>query len=212
MKTMRGTSQSLTLSDGRNLAYAEFGDAHGRPVFFLHGQPGNRLFRHPDDGIASSLGIRLITVDRPGYGPSDFQPRRRLLDWPHDVGALADALGLDRFAVLGFSAGGPYAAVCACRIPHRITRVGLVDSAPPMHLPEIRRGSPRLLRLNHALARHSPLLLKLTFRLFWWFSRRGPHRRTGPFSPARMCTPLRLTCGKRTSAWTAMGTHRTSRF
>ena len=161
------------LSDGRRLGYAEFGDPHGQPIFFFHGQPGNRFFRHPDDAIASSLGIRLITFDRPGYGLSDFQPRRRLLDWPKDVSELADAIGIDRFAVLGFSAGGPYAAACAWKIPQRITRVGLVDSAPPMYLPEINRGAPPPLRLNYALARHAPLMLRLMFRSFWRFSQRN---------------------------------------
>ena len=171
---MPGTGQTITLSDGRNLGYAGFGDAQGQPVLFFHGQPGNRLFRHPDDAIAAALGIRLITIDRPGYGLSDYQPRRRLLDWSRDVTELADALTLDRFAVLGFSAGGPYAAACACQIPQRLTRVGLVDSSPPMVLPEINREAPPALRLNYLLARFAPSLLRLTFRLFWRYARGNP--------------------------------------
>jgi pimeloyl-ACP methyl ester carboxylesterase len=71
----------IRLSDGgRNLGYAEHGDLQGCPLFFFHGQPGNRLFRHPDDMLTSSLGVRLICIDRPGYGLSEFQPNRRLLE------------------------------------------------------------------------------------------------------------------------------------
>lgn len=162
------------LSDGRRLGYAEYGDIQGRPLFFFHGQPGNRLFRHPDDALTSSLGIRLINLDRPGYGLSDFQPERRLVDWPKDGCELADALEIDRFAVLGFSAGGPYAQVCAHLIPDRLTRVGLADSAPPMHLREINAAAPRMLRINHWLARHVPSAMDFYFRLFWGFSRRNP--------------------------------------
>jgi pimeloyl-ACP methyl ester carboxylesterase len=170
---MQRRNELITLSDGRRLGYAEYGDPYGHPIFFFHGQPGNRLFRYPDETLTTSLGARLITIDRPGYGLSDFQPKRRLLDWPQDVSEFADALGMDRFAVLGFSAGGPYALICAHKIPHRLTRVGIADSAPPMHLSEINAAAPGMLRTNYWLACHAPAALSLMFRMFWWFSRRN---------------------------------------
>ena len=74
-------TDTITLKDGRLLAYAEYGDPAGTPVFFFHGTPGSRLFR-PSDSITLKLGVRLICTDRPGYGASTFQPGRRLLDWP----------------------------------------------------------------------------------------------------------------------------------
>ncbi len=58
---------------------------------------------------ARKTDIRLIGIDRPGMGRSQFQKRRCLLDWPDDVMELADYLGIERFAVLGVSGGGPYA-------------------------------------------------------------------------------------------------------
>ena len=170
---MQRPNEIITLSDGRRLGYAEYGEPGGHPLFFFHGQPGNRLFRYPDESLTDSLGVRLITIDRPGYGLSDFQPNRKLLDWPQDVSALADALGIDRFAVLGFSAGGPYALICAHHIPKRLTRVGIADSAPPMHLSEINAAAPGMLRTNYRLARHAPAALSLIFRMFWWYSRRN---------------------------------------
>lgn len=164
----------ITLSDGRTLGYAEYGDLYGRPLFFFHGQPGNRLFRYPDEALAASLGVRLITVDRPGYGLSDSQPGRKLSDWPKDVSELADALGIDKFAVLGFSSGGPYALACAWQIPQRLTRVGVADSAPPMYLPELNRSARGILQMNYRLARHAPSILRAFFKVFWFYSRRNP--------------------------------------
>jgi pimeloyl-ACP methyl ester carboxylesterase len=80
----------------------------GKPVVFFQGTPSSRLFHRPDESIALSLGARIIAIDRSGFGLSDFQPGRMLLDWPHDVVALADALKIDRFAVVGISGGGPF--------------------------------------------------------------------------------------------------------
>ncbi len=73
-------SKIFPLSSGRRLSYSEYGDPVGFPLFFFHGQPGNRLFHYPDDYYTASLGIHLITIDRPGYGNSDYQPGRKLSD------------------------------------------------------------------------------------------------------------------------------------
>jgi pimeloyl-ACP methyl ester carboxylesterase/diadenosine tetraphosphate (Ap4A) HIT family hydrolase len=128
---------TITLRDGRILAYTEHGDLCGKSVFFLHGNPSSRLMRHPDETIVEKLGARIITPDRPGYGRSDFQPGRKLLDYPDDMVQLADALGIDRFAVFGVSAGGPYVAACAYKLAERITRAAIVSGAAPMN----RRGA-----------------------------------------------------------------------
>ena len=78
-------NQTLQLSDGRKLGFAEYGVPDGNPVFFFHGGPSSRLFHHPDDQIAISLGAHIISIDRPGYGLSSFQAGRKLIDWPDDV-------------------------------------------------------------------------------------------------------------------------------
>ncbi len=93
--------------------------------------PSSRLNGHADAAVLVAHRSRWIAIDRPGIGLSDFQPRRTLLDWPEDVVELADALGFDRFGVVGVSAGGPYAAACAYKIPERLTRVAIVSGVAP---------------------------------------------------------------------------------
>ena len=124
-------SGTLELSDGRRLTYDDIGAPDGRPIVYLHGCPDCRLTRHPDDGIPATIGVRLLAVDRPGYGGSD-SPR----DWTRrsmaeDVVALLDALAIDRCAVLGWSAGGQIALACAAVAPERVAVAGLVASTAP---------------------------------------------------------------------------------
>ena len=124
-------TKTIRLADGRALAYAEGGDPGGAPVFAFHGLPGSRLQRHPDDSLSRRAGARVIYIDRPGFGLSSPQPGRRLSDWPRDVAAVADALGLARFGIVGISGGGPSAAACVAVLSPRITRAAIVSSVGP---------------------------------------------------------------------------------
>jgi pimeloyl-ACP methyl ester carboxylesterase len=115
----------------RRLGVRRWGPADGDPVFLLHGTPGCRLTIRPKDEELARLGVRLITYDRPGYGISDPHPGRSVADAAGDVAAIADALGMERFAVIGRSGGGPHALACAALLPERVTRVAcLVGLAP----------------------------------------------------------------------------------
>jgi pimeloyl-ACP methyl ester carboxylesterase len=119
------------LPDGRNLAWCERGDPAGAAVFAFHGLPGSRLQFHPDESIAYDARARVVHVDRPGWGLSDPMPHRQIGDWPTDIARLADHLRIDRFAVVGVSGGGPFAAACAARLGDRLTRVALVSGVGP---------------------------------------------------------------------------------
>jgi pimeloyl-ACP methyl ester carboxylesterase len=99
--------RTLRLKDGRKLAYAEYGDPSGRPVFYFHGFPSCHLEISLADETAKRLGVRLIALDRPGFGLSGFQRRREIDDWPDDVKEAAEQIGIRRFAALGVSGGGP---------------------------------------------------------------------------------------------------------
>jgi pimeloyl-ACP methyl ester carboxylesterase len=114
--------QTTTAADGRELAYEQWGDLDGFPVFSLHGTPGGRLERHPDESRYAQAGARVITYDRPGYGSSTRQPERMVVDCVADVRAIADALAIESFAVTGGSGGGPHALAVAARLPDRVVR------------------------------------------------------------------------------------------
>ena len=111
----------MTLLDGRTLAYTELGAPGGPAAFYFHGAPGSRLELLALDGAFADVGLRVITADRPGYGGSSAQLGRATADWAGDVTALADHLGVERFAVLGLSSGGPYTVACASLLGDRIT-------------------------------------------------------------------------------------------
>jgi len=171
----------ITLSDGRRLGYAEYGDPSGRPVIYCHGFPGSRLEPRIAAGVAEELGVRLIAPDRPGYGLSDFQRGREILHWPADVHELADILGLGRFAVVGTSGGGPYALACAHSLAGRITAAGVVCSLGPLCEPELLCDMAPRARLGMALARKAPRMLELVLRLQM---AAGPQRFAGALTPA----------------------------
>jgi pimeloyl-ACP methyl ester carboxylesterase len=118
-------------ADGRQLAVRVSGNPAGHPVVYLHGTPGSRVGPFPRGRVLYELGVRLISFDRPGYGGSDRQKGRQVADVAYDVEAIADKLGLGRFAVVGRSGGGPHALACAALLPSRVTRAGvLVPLAP----------------------------------------------------------------------------------
>lgn len=131
----------------------------------FHGLPGSRLQRPPDASLATGLGARIITVDRPGFGLSTHAPKRRLLDWPDDVAALADALGIGRFAVVGVSAGAAYAAACALRIGPRLSGAAWISGVGPEAPGASREGATWPVRAGFVLARGAPRLLRPAFWL-----------------------------------------------
>ena len=157
------------------LAYAEFGDPDGRPVLFLHGTPGYRLNPWTTDAELRSLGVRLIALDRPGVGRSTARPQRRLLDWADDVQRLADSLGLERFAVVGFSNGGPHAAACAYKLGPRVSGTALVAPMPPLDRPGALRqlGAPGW---YYPAALRAPWVLRALFGALVALARRNAGR------------------------------------
>lgn len=122
----------VTLSSGRKLAYAEYGDPRGVPMFYFHGWPSSRLQGEFMDKLGKERGIRVIAPDRPGIGLSEFQPDRKLLDWPPVVAELAAQLGWKDFHVLGVSGGGPYVLACAHAMPERVLSASVICGAPPL--------------------------------------------------------------------------------
>ena len=160
--------QTLTLRDGRRLGIAEFGDPAGVPGFYFHGHPGSRLEAEFAHEAARDAGVRIIALDRPGYGLSDFQPHRRLLDWPRDVAEAADMLGVERFAVAGSSGGGPYALACAHELPDRVRRALVVSGVGPYDAPGATDGMRWQNRVGFQLGAKLPPLARL---IMWSMAR-----------------------------------------
>ncbi|HEY8653474.1 MAG TPA: alpha/beta hydrolase [Dermatophilaceae bacterium] len=134
---MADTEQSvgitINLPDGRPLRVLACGDLGGVPVLYFHGTPSSRLLAVSGHDAAVRQGVRLIAANRPGYGAAPDAPTS-LLSVAKDMLALADALELNRFAVLGVSGGGPYALACGALAPERVVAVGVAAGIGPWRL------------------------------------------------------------------------------
>jgi len=124
--------RKLETSDGRTLAYATWGDPDGFPILSLHGTPGCRFNRWPNEEVYTRAGAYWITHDRAGYGRSDRHRGRCVADEVADVEAIADELGLERFGVTGGSGGGPHALACAALLPDRVVRAVCTVGVAPL--------------------------------------------------------------------------------
>jgi pimeloyl-ACP methyl ester carboxylesterase len=171
----KATENYLKLPDGRKLCYAEYGDPNGKPIFEFHGNPSSRLGSMLFDEAARRLGIRVIGIDRPGMGLSDYRPGRKLLDWPDDVLKLAEALKIDRFPIVGGSGGVPSVLACAYKIPGRLTSVGVLFGPRPLGTPGATDGWSRSKRIQAFLGRNGPLWIgSLAMSVFARVMRRNP--------------------------------------
>jgi pimeloyl-ACP methyl ester carboxylesterase len=127
--------------EGRTLAFAVWGDSGGFPILALHGTPGCRLGRWSREELYADLGVCLVTHDRAGYGRSDRNHGRRVVDEVADVRALADELGFDRFGVSGGSGGGPHALACAALLPDRVVRAICAVGVAPFGTPGLEQDA-----------------------------------------------------------------------
>ena len=151
----QATARFAPLHDGRRLSYLAIGPEDGGLVLYLHGAIGSpqSASRELAD-TARELRIRYVMVSRPGFGGSDPAPGRTLLDFPRDAAALADHLGHERFAVVGVSAGGPYALACAHELPPRLAAAAVVSCIAPGGCAAA--GLPRPARLALRMLRARP--------------------------------------------------------
>lgn len=163
---------SVGTESGRRVAYAQMGRLDGTPLLYFHGVPGSRLDFNQQLYCAAleRLGVRFIGVDRPGFGQSTHQPGRRYRDWPTDVLAVADDLGIDRFGILAYSTGGPYAIACALAFPERLTFVGIVSGIGPAETPRRHEGTPKSIVTAIGVARRVPSVVR------WVINNTAPER------------------------------------
>ena len=122
------STQFVRTPDGRDLCFAEWGDLAGRPVFWIHGSPGCRLFsavriENGFEEVVRSCGVHLVTYDLPGNGRSTRLPGRRVANAAADIATIADALHLRRFGVVGGSSGSGPTMAAGTLLPDRVTRI-----------------------------------------------------------------------------------------
>jgi pimeloyl-ACP methyl ester carboxylesterase len=128
--TVPMADEVMRLADGRLLAWAEWGDPRGSPVVFLHCSPGSRILC-PDPAATAAAGVRLITIDRPGYGRSEPAANPTLTGFAEDVRRLVDHLWLGQVPMVGWSGGGQYAAACAAVLGERVKALALLATPAP---------------------------------------------------------------------------------
>lgn len=178
------TDHVLALRDGRTLSYAEYGDPQGFPIVNAHGGLACRLDVEAAAPVAVECGIRLISPDRPGVGRSDPKPGRTIQDWARDVVDLINLLDIDRFAAMGWSLGGQYAAALGCVLPARVTRVAIVAGTVPLTEPGAVEALPTIDRTYLTLSQRAPWLARQLFcamgftamcapPLYGWLAGRG---------------------------------------
>jgi len=166
----------VRLSSGRRLAYAEFGAEAGLPVIFHHGAPSCRLEAQAYGRGAWLRGVRLIAVDRPGIGRSDWDPEWTFVSFAEMIREFAGRLGLEKFGLLGVSGGGPPSLACASAFPERITKVAIAAGAPYGGLDRdiVARLMSGVDYLGAQIAWRWPRLLPALFGPLGWLARRGP--------------------------------------
>jgi pimeloyl-ACP methyl ester carboxylesterase len=155
----------VRLQDGRSMGYAQYGSGDGLPVVNADGGLACRLDVAAADLVAVEAGIRLISPDRPGVGLSDPQPGRTVGDWARDVTELLDQIDSDRFAVMGWSMKGQYAAALGHALPQRATRVAIIAGALPLTEPGVFDEMPTMDRVLTRMSQRAPWLAAHWFRV-----------------------------------------------
>jgi pimeloyl-ACP methyl ester carboxylesterase len=166
----------VRLRDGRSLSYAQYGIPDGFPIVNAHGGLACRVEVADADAVAAAGGVRLISPDRPGVGLSDPQPGRTVLDWARDVAELLDQIDIDRFAVMGWSMGGQYAAAVAHALRHRVSRVAIIAGALPLDEADVFDELPAMDRFLTRLSQRAPWPAQQWFRMMRFAARVAPTR------------------------------------
>jgi pimeloyl-ACP methyl ester carboxylesterase len=158
------TEGAVQLDDGAVIALQEYGDPSGTPVIFCHGWPSSRTMAQLAEESARSLGVRIISPDRPGISDSSIQVDRKLSDWPSAVERLVDNFEIDEFRILAISGGAPYACATAVALPERVRAIAVVGGVIPFAELKDFKGLLPLYRWMLAFYRNRPQLLR---QLFW---------------------------------------------
>lgn len=160
---MNQTNQFLILNDGRKLGFAEFGNKNGFPVIYCHGSQSSRLEMHYDLSFTIESNIKIITIDRPGHGISDFNPKGTILSFSEDVKQLTTQLNINRFSIVGMSAGAPFALGIAYYLPSNVHKTVIISGFAP-YIKTNRKHLSKEVSVMLGLAKTFPSLLKILLK------------------------------------------------
>ena len=150
------TTNNISLNDGRNLSYAEYGDSNGKPIIYFHGMPGSRL----EQSVDNSSGIHLIIPERPGYGASTPVDSHTPASYSHDIAQLCEALEIEEASLIGYSMGGMYALAFAAQQSEIANKLTLVSSIAPIDGPNGLQGLSEINQSLIQLAQQNSEMLK----------------------------------------------------
>jgi pimeloyl-ACP methyl ester carboxylesterase len=162
---MNDRTEILRLRNGASVAISHYGDPRGQPVFFCHGWPSSRTMAELADEAAREFGAHIISPDRPGIRDSQFQPDRRLTDWPAFLLEIADHFEIGGFRILAISGGAPYAYASGWKTPERIEKIAVVSGAPPLDELNDHSGLLPIHRRMLAMRTRRPGLMKALFHI-----------------------------------------------
>ena len=154
----------LVLKDKRKLGFAEYGNSKQHPIIYCHGSQSSRLEMHYDIYFAIENDLRIITIDRPGHGLSDFNPKGSILQFAKDVKQLIDYLEINKFSVVGMSAGAPFALGIAYLFPENIYKTSIISGFAPFNN-ESKKYVSKEVKLMLNLAKSFPFLLKILLKV-----------------------------------------------
>jgi len=154
----------ILLEDHRKLGYAEYGVKNGYPIIYCHGSQSSRLEMHYDLSFAVNNDIRIISIDRPGHGFSDYNSKGSILSFANDVKQLMDKLEIKEFSVLGMSAGAPFAMGIAYTLGQVVNKLGIVSGFAPYTV-ESKKELSKEINILLGLAKSAPILLRLMLKI-----------------------------------------------
>lgn len=165
----------LQLPDGRAVGYAIYGDPEGLPVINCHGGLVSGHDFRPADRIAQSLGLCVISPDRPGIHRTDRLAGHGLLPWVRtDLVPLLNHLEVGSLGVMGWSEGGQYALAAAFALAGRVTACAVIAGCPPLDDPVTFKQSNRLDYALATLAQKAPMAVRVTATGTRWLSKHAP--------------------------------------
>lgn len=174
LKAASASEHTVRLPDGRRIGYRLSGAATGPAILALHGTPGSRFKFAAADAIAASVGVRIIGIDRWGYGLTDRHPRPTLAAFADDMAGLLDCLEIDRVNVMGVSGGGPFAVAVAAERPERVQRLAVVSPVGLIRETAPGPGYRPFHRFCFEVLPHIPGATRLVFAAYRAFLRTSP--------------------------------------